>query len=271
MRTGRSVFIEGPAANRLHLVDWGGTGTRVLLLHGMGAHTAWWDEVVGLLPEAFHLVSMDLRGHGDSAWVSPPAYSLDDYAGDVAAVRSALGWERFVLASHSLGARVSLRYAAGSAGTLSGLALFDFYAADWGGREPSGGTMVQPTYGEETAILSRFRLQPPGTTLGPEALKALARRGVKRGPDGRWGWKFDWNAVRQSVPWDPAEPGRAAVPTLLVRGEHSTTMPRASFKAVLSALPDARGIEVPGAHHHVPLDAPRASADALESFLSSLP
>ena len=270
MRTARKTFIAGAAANRLHLADWGGSGPRVLLLHGMGAHMAWWDEVVKLLPDAPHLVSMDLRGHGESDWVSPPAYSLDDYAADVDAVRRALGWERFVLASHSLGARVSLRYAAGAPGSLSGLALFDFYAADWGGKEPAGGARTQPTYSDEAAILARFRLQPPGTTLGPEGLEALARRGVRRGGDGRWGWKFDWNAVRQAVPWDPGEPGKAAVPTLLVRGEHSTTMPRASFKAVLSALPDARGIEVPGAHHHVPLDAPRASADALESFLGSL-
>ncbi|MBI5597286.1 MAG: alpha/beta hydrolase [Elusimicrobia bacterium] len=263
----RKLFVDGEARNPLQLVDWGGSGPGVLMVHGMGAHSAWWDEVIPLLPSGLRVVTMDLRGHGDSAWVSPPAYSLDDYAADVECVRAALGWDRFALAAHSLGARVSLRYASARPERLFGLALFDFYAADWGGREPAGGARTQPTYGEESAILARFRLQPPGTTLTPEALTALARQGVKRGPDGRWGWKFDWNAVRQAVPWDPAEPSRAAVPALLVRGEHSTTMPRASFKAVLSALPDARGMEIPGAHHHVPLDAPRETADALGAFL----
>lgn len=267
MRHPKSIFLEGAHGNRLHLADWGGDGPGLLLLHGMAANTAWWDPVVPLLLPGRRIVALDMRGHGDSAWAQP--YSLDAYAADLEAVRRGLGWDRFALAAHSLGARVALRFV--SRGCLTALALLDFYAADWGGRTRASMARAQPTYADEEAILDRFRLQPPGTLLGPDALRSLGRRGVRQASNGRWSWKFDWSAVGQSVVWDPTEPSRADLPVLLVRGEASETMPRWSFKNVLAALPDARGIEIPHAHHHVTLDAPQACAAALDSFLESIP
>lgn len=261
---------EGSAGNRLHLADWGGTGPGVLLLHGMGAHCGWWDPVVPLLPAGRRVVALDLRGHGDSAWVEPPAYLLDDYAADVEAVRAALGWETFDLAAHSLGARVALRYAGGHGGRLRSLALLDFFAADWHGRESAPVGRPPASYGDREAILDRFRLQPAGTLLDAAALRKVGMNSVRQGPDGRWQWKFDWRALYPRQPWDPAEPSKAGMPTLLVRGEASLTMPRSSFQSVLNALPDARGVVIPRAHHHVTLDCPAETAGALASFWESL-
>lgn len=266
----RPTMVSGAAGNPLALYDWGGSGPGLLLLHGLGAHSWWWDEVVARLPRGYRVVAADLRGHGESAWTDPPAYAVDDYAADVDAVRAALGWDSFHLAAHSLGARVALRFAGAHPARLESLALFDFYAADWNGRGVDAPERPQPTYSDEDAILARFRLQPPGTTLDDARLRQLGRRGVRRGEDGRWSWKFDWRALYPRMPWDPAEPRRAAVPALLVRGEHSGTMPPGSFKSVLAALPDARGVQLPRAHHHVTLDEPDASADVLAGFLASL-
>ncbi|TBR20054.1 alpha/beta hydrolase [bacterium] len=266
----QTLWAEGPAGNRLHLTDWGGTGPGVLLLHGMGAHSGWWDPVVPLLPPGRRFVALDLRGHGDSAWTEPPAYMLDDYAADVEAVRAALGWASFDLAAHSLGARVALRYATGHGPRLRSLGLLDFFAADWHGRESGPVGRPPATYGDRDAILDRFRLQPAGTLLDAASLRQVGMKSVRQAPDGRWQWKFDWRALYPRQPWDPAEPSRAAVPTLLVRGEASLTMPRASFQSVLNALPDARGVQIPRAHHHITLDAPAETAGALASFWDSL-
>jgi pimeloyl-ACP methyl ester carboxylesterase len=61
---------------------------------------------------------------------------------------------------------------------------------------------------------------------------------------------------------------RIAVPTLVVRGEHSTILPRERAERMVKAIPSARLEEIPGAHHHVTLDAPRELADALLAWLS---
>jgi len=58
-------------------------------------------------------------------------------------------------------------------------------------------------------------------------------------------------------------------PSLVLRGEKSTVMPRSAYDKVLDALPNGVGIEIPGAHHHVTLDAPMAVARHMLEF--SLP
>lgn len=267
--TPAALTLAGAAGNALSLRDWGGAGPGVLLVHGMGAHSGWWDPVVPRLPTGRRYLALDLRGHGDSAWVEPPAYLLDDYAADLEAVRAALGWEAFDLVGHSLGARVSLRYAGARPERVRTLGLLDFFAAHWVGRDAAPERPPQ-TYGDLDGILARFRLHPAGTLLDAAALRALGRQGVRQGPDGRWLWKFDWRALYPRQDWDPEEPSRATMPTLLLRGEESLTMPRAAFHAVLKALPDARGAQVPRAHHHITLDAPAETAGALASFWGSV-
>jgi pimeloyl-ACP methyl ester carboxylesterase len=61
---------------------------------------------------------------------------------------------------------------------------------------------------------------------------------------------------------------RIAVPTLVVRGEHSRILDRDIARRMVKALPSATLDEIPGAHHHVTLDAPRALADCILAWLA---
>jgi pimeloyl-ACP methyl ester carboxylesterase len=116
--------------------------------------------------------------------------------------------------------------------------------------------------------LARFRLRPSETLASPELLRAIARRGVTRLPSGRWRYRFDPACERTRVPVDawPLLPG-ITVPTLVVRGEHSRILERDVALSMTKTLPRATLEEIPGAHHHVTLDAPRALADCLLGWL----
>lgn len=67
------------------------------------------------------MVALDLRGHGDSGWVVPPAYEIEDYVGDLERVLTALHLDSPVLLGHSLGGFIALTYATRHATTLRGL------------------------------------------------------------------------------------------------------------------------------------------------------
>ncbi|MDP3767142.1 MAG: alpha/beta hydrolase, partial [Dehalococcoidia bacterium] len=109
---------------KLHYLDWGGAGkTPLLLLHG-GLQTAHsWDLTAVVLKRDFHIVALDLRGHGDSDWA--PQYSFADHANDLAALVEHLGWDRLVLIGLSLGGLASMSYAAEHHGKLKALVFVD--------------------------------------------------------------------------------------------------------------------------------------------------
>ncbi|MGH7918135.1 MAG: alpha/beta fold hydrolase, partial [Candidatus Binataceae bacterium] len=79
----RSHFVSG--TSRLHFLEWNPRGRAcVVLLHGNSANAWWWEPLAALADQdELRLVALDLRGHGDSEWVRPPAYKPVDYAADL--------------------------------------------------------------------------------------------------------------------------------------------------------------------------------------------
>ena len=117
------------------------------------------------------------------------------------------------------------------------------------------------------AALARFRLRPPETTASPTLLRRIGRAGVVRLPSGRWRYRFDPACEQTRMPVDCwALLPRIGSPTLVVRGEHSTILERDVAERMVKTLPTADLAELPGAHHHVTFDAPRALADVIRDW-----
>lgn len=244
----------------LNLVDSGGEGKPLLLIHGMGANTFWWTPLSGLL-KGTRAAAMDLSGHGDSAWAN--VYTTETWLADIDAAADRLGWRRFTLCGHSLGGRLALEYAKARRERLEKVIAVDFLPAPR--RAPSLRGVRQPYYAQEEEALRRFRLQPPGTLLPDEQLRALGRRSIRRTEKG-WTWKFDWRAFQfvYNPVWDML--GHVRVPTLVVRGENSTIMSASELERVVAELPQAKAAQVAEAWHHVPLDAPAPLARLISDF-----
>jgi pimeloyl-ACP methyl ester carboxylesterase len=83
---------------QLHYLEWGdSTNPPLILLHGGSAHAHWWDHIASALGQDYRVLALDFRGHGDSSWVHPPAYEIEDYVADVAAFVAALKLTSFIL------------------------------------------------------------------------------------------------------------------------------------------------------------------------------
>ena len=98
-----SGFFEG--APRLHYLEWNPRGRRTLVcLHGNSANAWWWQPMTEAMGELdFRILALDLRGHGESDWVRPPAYLPTDYAEDIARFLKGMALADPVVVGHSMG------------------------------------------------------------------------------------------------------------------------------------------------------------------------
>jgi len=110
--------VVADSGDRIHFLDWGGSGTPgVLLVHGL-SNTAWsWTPVARRVALQRRVIAMDLRGHGLSD-APTGTYELETLATDVVAVAEGSGALRadgVVLAGHGFGGIVAA-WAAASLG-----------------------------------------------------------------------------------------------------------------------------------------------------------
>jgi pimeloyl-ACP methyl ester carboxylesterase len=111
--TATTRFAESADGTRL-AYDVTGRGPAILLLHGGGQTRRSWHDLgyVKRLATGFTVVTMDLRGHGESGKPEhTSAYAIDRLIEDVLAVADAAQAPRFAIWGFSYGANVG-RYAA---------------------------------------------------------------------------------------------------------------------------------------------------------------
>jgi pimeloyl-ACP methyl ester carboxylesterase len=103
---------------------WEGTGKQIICAHGITANSRSWDVVASAVSPKHRVIAMDLRGRGRSDKPST-GYSLDHHLRDIKSLMEDLGIERAVLMGHSLGAFISLAFAARYPERTDRIVLFD--------------------------------------------------------------------------------------------------------------------------------------------------
>ncbi len=85
-----------------------GSGTPLVLLHGLGNNSSSWQYVLEYLDATkWHIIALDLLGFGDAP--KPRVnYTPTDHADAVIASLDALGLKKVVLAGHSMGSLVAV-------------------------------------------------------------------------------------------------------------------------------------------------------------------
>jgi pimeloyl-ACP methyl ester carboxylesterase len=267
-----SRFIEAGGV-RLHCLDYGTEGlTPMLCLHGGAVNAHWFDFVAAGFTAGYHVRALDQRGHGDSAWVDPPAYSYYDYASDIDKVAAKLDLRDFVLVGHSMGGMVSTVYAATYPGRLKKLVIVDTSVRlseerltamrDVGNRTGSN-------YATREELVARYRLRPAGTLASPEVVRHVGGHSARQFPDGSWRFKFDRAvyATRENLDGMPFWE-RIKVPALLVKGGRSPRISPEIFAEVKKRAPQVELAEVADSDHHVTLDNPDGFVRAVKPFLT---
>jgi pimeloyl-ACP methyl ester carboxylesterase len=111
-----TLYTNSPDGTRI-AYDRCGVGPVIVLLHGGGGNRQEWREAdyVRRLQSSYTVITMDLRGHGESGLPTEPAdYTIEKMCQDILAVANACGVERFSMWGMSYGGKVGRYLAAQS-------------------------------------------------------------------------------------------------------------------------------------------------------------
>lgn len=246
----------------------------LIFLHFWGGSSRTWDKTVSHLSSSFPTVAFDARGWAQSTGpLKPDAYSIAALAGDVAAVVSALGTERYILVGLSIGAKI----AAFIAGSTQGQTSPDH-------KPPAGIVLVSPApptplvlppdivanqerawedaSAAEYAVRNFLLAGPqPEEVIGELTRDMLAGNAFARRAWTAYGMKEDVSE----------QAARSRVPALVVAGEKDLVEPVDNVERLVHGV--LRGSEMVvarGSGHLVPVEAPRELADNIAAFSNRL-
>lgn len=262
---------------RFH-VQVAGSGPAVLLLHGLGASSHSWRDVLPLLAERFTVIAPDLPGHGFSGMPADHDVSLPAMARVLAALLRALDAAPVVVAGHSAGAAVLVRMALdnriapralvslnGALLPFRGLAAKVFApTARLLARLPLVPSLFTALAGDDAAVARLLR--DTGSTIDAEGLRLYAR--LVRNPAHVAG------ALAMMAQWDLAEMERdlpgLETRLLLVAGRNDRTVPPADAYRVRSRVRHAMVVVLPGLGHLAHEERPELAASLIADALTEV-
>jgi esterase len=97
----------------------------IVFIHGLASNRTRWNEFISdtTLIQAHDLISIDLRGHGQS--MTRRAFSLEIWAQDIRAILGEHKAQQAIVVGHSLGAQAALFFGTQVPKMLAGLVLID--------------------------------------------------------------------------------------------------------------------------------------------------
>lgn len=255
----------------------GGSGKRgLLLIHGMYAHSHWWDFIAPAFLDSYDVAATNLTGMGDSDF----RYEYDSvtYADEIVAVCDELGFGNDVMVvAHSFGGAMAVKAMNLYPERFGGLILVDSGIRHPDDPPPEHLTMMMggkgKVYPDKATALGRFRLQPPQPCENAYILEYIARHSLLPMDDGGWSWKFDDDlpATLKGGERVPDDFRNLQVKLGLIYGAKSELFSARTLEYMRELVPQsfpAVGIE--DAQHHVFLDQPQAFIAELKAMLTKL-
>ena len=269
-----SRFVDAGGV-RWH-VQIAGDGPPLLLLHGTGAATHSWRDLIPLLAKHFTVVAPDLPGHGFTA--SGPK-ALPAMAKAVAGLLAELDLEPTIIVGHSAGVAVGLRMvldAMVESKAVVGLspALLPF---------PGLAAKLFPTMAKLLFVnpfaphifagiargpgeVARFMLRSTGSKIDVAGIDHYAKLFAKPGHIA--------GTIAMMASWD-LEPLKRdlpglKVPLLLIHGDGDTAIPLAKAREAAALVPGARLEVLSGLGHLAHEEAPERVAEMITVFVKNI-
>lgn len=248
-----------------------GSGPAVVLIHGYPlCRQMWRPQVAALVAAGYRVVTLDLRGFGESEASDGP-YSMAVFADDVANLLTCLGIERAVVGGMSMGGYVLLnlieRYPERVAAAM--LLVTRAAADDEPGRMRRSSLAAEVAAGRPQVVTDAFAgiLFGHDTAAGrPELVKAVKSWMTATDSRGLAGGLLAMRDRRDYLELLPS----FRLPALVVGAEEDRAVPPEHSRALADGLPNARLCMIANAGHMANLERPEAFNACLLEFLAGL-
>jgi pimeloyl-ACP methyl ester carboxylesterase len=262
---------------------WGDPALPPLLaLHGWLDNAASFAVLAPLLEE-YHVVALDLTGHGKSSRRSADAgYQIWDDLPEILGVIKQLGWDQFELMGHSRGAMISSILASVIPDRVNHLVLLDAVAPHAIAEAAFSSQLAKFLKDKPRGLLREGRLYPTmDEALGArtkgglsiEAAQLLAQRSLQRREQG-YMWISDprlygASAVKITQGQNQAILENLSMPTLLLQAENGLAHALDIHAEAERYITNLCAEIVPGGHHFHMEEAVDKVAVRIGRFLAS--
>lgn len=244
-----------------------GTGTPVVLIHGVGLDLGMWDELARALGGEFELIRYDMLGHGGTPLPAGEA-ELDRYVAQLGDVLRAEGLRQPCVVGYSMGGLVAGRFAACHPGEMGKLVLMStVFRRTEAERHAVRARLAQAEAGDgqagAQASVGRW-FSPAFIEAAPDRVEAIRRRLLA---NRREDFLAAYRIFAGADDVLPEAAPRIRCPALVLTGEQDTGSTPRMAEELAQAIPQAVLRIVPGQKHMLPVEGVTAAAVALRDFL----
>jgi pimeloyl-ACP methyl ester carboxylesterase len=248
--------------HRIAYLEWGDPRNRDVLVcvHGLTRSSRDFDDLARALCGTFRVVCPDIAGRGDSDRLADPSlYAAPQYVSDMVTLIARLDVDAVNWVGTSLGGLVGMALAAQAQSPIARLVLNDAgpVVSRASLERIAGylGTKMQFQSLEEAEAYMRVISAPFGPHSDAQ-WRFLTETWLRRNDDGTWRAHYDpriAETFRAALPEKDLELWHAydavRCPTLVLRGEHSDLLSRATTKEMSARGPRAKVVEIRGVGH----------------------
>jgi magnesium chelatase accessory protein len=264
-----SRFVDA-AGLRWH-VQQSGTGPVLLLVHGTGASTHSWRDILPALAERFTVIAADLPGHAFTDSAPATRYSLPGMSESLAGLLETLQVRPQFCVGHSAGAAILCRMVLDGRIAPQGIVSINGAFLPLGGAPGVIFSPIAKLFAANSVVprLISWRGGDPqavdrvisgtGSKLDRRGIDLYAR--LVREPShiaGALGMMGNWNLHRFE-----SELSRLETPIRLVYAENDRAVPPGQALRIHARLPRASLVKLPRLGHLAHEEAPRAVTDII--------
>jgi len=246
-----------------------GQGRPVIILHGLFGSTRNWQGIARSLADNNHVITADLRNHGQSPHIDSMSY--EEMAEDVIALADKLKLENIILVGHSMGGKAAMTAALQNPDRFSALIIVDIAPVNY---EHSFKTLVDAMNSLDLSLLKNRN--DAETALKKVSNEAAVIQFVLQNlirSEGIFSWRINLKQISTSLESiiqfpESLKNSSCRLPTLFLGGSESDYLRSIHNSKIFEYFPAAEITMIEGAGHWLHAEKPSEFLKEVKTFIN---